>query len=136
VLALAAGAPWGGCLIYHVATAPVKVAVGAAEVAGTVAVGTVKVAGSVAGGAIKLAAGLAQAGAVTFVDAANHDHVSRVPWRQGMTLADASAAASVQVAQRPVEVVRGGQVVYATATGGGLKGATPVAPGDVVQVGR
>jgi len=133
VVAIAAGALLGGCLVYDVASAPVKVAVGTAEVAGSVAVGTVKVAGAVAGGAIKLAAGLAQAGAVTFVDVASNN-VTRVPWREGLTLAGASEAAKLKVAQRPVDVVRDGKVVYSGA--GGAEKNAPLAAGDVVQVGK
>lgn len=98
--------------------------------------GTVKVAGSVAGGAVKLAAGLARAGVVTFVDVANQDQVSRVPWRQGMTVASAGAAAKVRLAQREVRVVREGRVVYATANEAGSAADATVAAGDVVQVGK
>ena len=130
---LAACAPLGGCLVYHVATAPVKLAVGTAEVAGNVAIGTVKVVGSVAGGAIKLAARLTQAGAVTFVDLANND-VRRIPWREGLTLAGASDAAKVRMAQRAVDVVRDGKIVY-SATNAAEKSA-PLAAGDVVQVSK
>ncbi len=135
-VAAAVCAPLGGCLVYDVASAPVRVAVGAAEVAGSVAVGTVKVAGSVAGGAIKLAAGLARAGAVTFVDVANNNRVSRVSWRQGMTVASAGEAAKVKLAQREVYVVREGKVVYAAAPDANKDASAPVAAGDVVQVGK
>ena len=110
-----------------------KVAVGTAEVAGGVAVGTVKVAGSVAGGTIKLAARLARAGAVTFVDVASN-RVTRVPWREGLTLAGASDAAKLKVAERPVDVVRDGKVVYSGAAG--TEQSPPLAAGDVVQVGK
>ena len=135
-LAAAACAWLGGCLVYEVASVPVKVAVGAAEVAGSVAVGTVKVAGSVAGGAIKLAAGLARAGVVTFVDVANNNQVTRVPWRQGLTLAGASEAAKVRLGQRAVEIVRDGKVVFAAANGVDKNANAPVAAGDVVQVSK
>jgi len=135
-LVAAAGGPLGGCLVYDVASAPVKVAVGAAEVAGTVAVGTVKVAGSVTGGAIKLAANLARAGAVTFVDRTNNGQVTRVPWRQGMTLDSASEAAKVRLAQRPVEIVRDGKTVYSAANGAEKSANALVAAGDVVEVNK
>ena len=133
VLLVAACAPLGGCLVYDVASAPVKVAVGTAEVAGSVALGTAKAAGSVAGGAVKLAAGLARAGAVTFVDVAGNN-VTSVPWREGLTLAGAGDAANVRTAQRAVDIVRDGRVVYSAANGADKN--APVAPGDVVQLGK
>ncbi len=128
-------APLGGCFVYHVASAPVKVAVGAAEVAGGVAIGTAKVAGSVAGGTLKLAARLARAGAVTFFDASNND-VKRVPWRPGMTLAGASDAAKVRLSQRSVDIVRDGKVIYSAADGLDKNATAPLASGDVVQVSK
>jgi len=128
---VAAGLPCGGCLVYDVASAPVKVAVGSAEVAGDVAVGTAKVAGSVAGGAIGAVAKLAQPGAVTFVDAAGNQ-LGRVRWRAGLTLAGAGDAAKLRLTQRTVDIVRDGKLVY-SATGGADRG-TPVAAGDVVRV--
>jgi hypothetical protein len=131
----AACAGFGGCLVYDVATAPVKVAIGAASVAGNVAVGTAKVVGSVAGGAIKLAAGLARAGAVTFYDVATND-VRRVPWRQGLTLAGASDEAKVRLGQRPVDIVRDGKVIYSAANGADKNANAFVAAGDVVQVSK
>jgi hypothetical protein len=136
ILIAAGCAPLGGCLVYDVASAPVKVAVGTAEVASDVAVGTVKVAGSVAGGAIKLAAGLARAGAVTFIDVANNNQVSRVPWHRGMTLGAAGAAAKVQLASREVDVVRDGKIVYSSMNGTDKSANAPVAAGDVVQVSK
>lgn len=133
IAAAAACAPLGGCLAYHVVSAPVKLAVGTAEVAGSVAIGTVKAVGSVAGGAVKLATKLTRAGAVTFVDLATND-VTRVPYREGLTLARASDAAKVRTAQRAVDIVRDGQIVY-SATGAAEKSA-PLVAGDVVQVGK
>ena len=134
LLVLAAAVPLGGCLVYDVASAPVKVAVGTAEVAGSVAVGTVKVAGSMTGSTIKAVARLAKAGTVTFLDVANNNQVQRVPWRQGLTLAGAVDAAKLRVAQHPVDVVRDGQVVYAAPDGAAAN--TLVAGGDVVRVGK
>jgi hypothetical protein len=128
--------PLGGCLVYDVASAPVKVAVGTAEVAGGVAVGTAKVAGSVAAGTIKLAAGLARSGAVTFVDVANNNQVSRVPWRQGLTLAAAGDAAKVPLTSRAVNIVRDGKIVFSSANGAGPNASASIAAGDVVQLSR
>ena len=125
--------PLGGCFVYRVAKVPVKVAVGTVEIAGSVAIGTVKVAGAVAGGAIGLVAGLAQAGMVTFADGASNT-VTRVPWRSGLTLAGASDAAKVRLAQRAVDIVRDGKVVYSAANDTDKN--APVAAGDVVQVGK
>jgi hypothetical protein len=122
----------GGCIVYDVVSVPVKVAVGTAEVAGSVAVGTAKLTGALVGGTLKAVAGLAQAGAVTFVDLAS-DKVTRVPWRAGLTLAGAGDAAKVRVAQRAVDVVRDGKVVYSAAKAPDT-GAT-VAAGDVVRLG-
>lgn len=133
VLTVAACAPLGGCLVYHAAKVPVKVAVGATEVVGGVAIGTLKVAGAAAGGAISLAAGLAQAGAVTFADVATND-VTRVPYRKGLTLAGASDAAKVPLARRAVDVVRDGKVIYSAPNG--LDKNMTVASGDVVRLGR
>jgi hypothetical protein len=133
VLAMTASGLFGGCLVYDVASAPVKVGAGTVAVAGSVAVGTVKVAGSVAGSALELAAGLAKAGAVTFVDVASNK-VTRVPWRPGLTLAGASDDAKLRVAQRAVDIVRDGKVVYSAADGA-AKNAS-VAAGDVVQLGK
>lgn len=135
VISVVACAGLGGCIVYDVATAPVRVAVGAASVAGGVAVGTAKVAGSVAGGAIKLAASLARAGAVTFYDVATND-VRRVPWRQGLTLAGASDEAKVRLGQRAVDIVREGKVIYSAANGGDKNANALVAAGDVVQVSK
>ena len=113
----------GGCLAYQVVSAPVKVA-GAAVVAvgetagavvtttGKVAVSAVKAAGAMGSGGLDAAARLGQAGLVTFADTAT-DTVVRVPWSQGLTLASASQTARVSMAQRAVEVVRAGKIVYA-----------------------
>ena len=126
-------APLGGCVVYYVVKVPVDVAVTATEVAGTVAVGTVKVAGSVAGSTIRLAGRLATAGAVTVVDVATNE-VTRVPYRQGLTLAGASDAAKVKLAQHAVDVVRDGKLIYSAAKG--AEKNMSVAPGDVVQIGK
>ena len=135
VMAAIACVPFGGCIVYDVASVPVKVAVGTVGVAGNVAIGTAKVAGSVAGGTIKLAAKLAQAGAVTFFDVASND-VKRVPWQRGMTLAGASNAAKVHLGDRPVDVVRDGKVIYSAGNGVAKNADAPIAAGDVVQVSR
>ncbi len=129
VAALLASTPLGGCFVYHAAKVPVNVAVDTVEVAGGVAIGTAKIAGS----AIGLAASLAQTGVVTFVDVASGT-VTRVPWRDGLTLASAGDAAKLQLANHAVDVVRAGKVAYA-ASGPGIDAAR-VASGDVVRVGK
>jgi len=141
---MSACAIFGGCLAYQVVSAPVKLAattvVVAGETAGAVVTTTGKVAasavragGTVGSGGIDAAAKLAQTGMVTFVDASTNN-VVRVPWREGLTLASAGDAAKVRIAQRAVEVVRGGKLVYSATRAAG-EGAT-LATGDVVQVGK
>lgn len=143
-LAAAVGAPLGGCLVYDVVSVPVKLAATTAVVAGEaagavvsttgkVAVSAVRATGSVASGGIESAGRLAVAGMVTFVDVASGS-VVRVPWREGLTLAGAGDAAKLRVAQRAVDVVRAGMVVYSTPRASGV-GAT-LASGDVVELGK
>ncbi|HVS54194.1 MAG TPA: hypothetical protein VHD62_17695 [Opitutaceae bacterium] len=132
----------GGCLVYHAVAAPVKLAATGVTVAGEtagavvtstgkVAVSAVRAAGNVGSGGIDAASRLAQAGMVTFVDAASGTIV-RVPWREGLTLAGAGAEARLAVAQRAVEIVRAGRVVYSAASA--TSGSAPVASGDVVRL--
>jgi hypothetical protein len=68
---------------------------------------------------------------VTLTESATNT-VVRVPWQPGLTLAGAGDAAKLRLAQRAVDVVRGGKIVYAAAkvTGDGAV----LAPGDVVRV--
>jgi hypothetical protein len=70
---------------------------------------------------------------VTLVDAATGTMV-RVPWTEGLTLAGASQTAKMSVAQRAVDVVRAGKIVYAATrpTGDGAA----LASGDVVRLGK
>lgn len=136
------GTTLSGCLAYQVVSAPVKVA-GAAVVAvgetagavvtttGKVAVSAVKAAGAIGSGGLDAAARLGQAGLVTFADTATGT-VVRVPWAQGLTLASASQTARVSMAQRAVEVVRAGKIVYAATRPAG-EGAV-LASGDVVRL--
>lgn len=144
LLGAAAGPFPGGCLAYHVVSAPVKLAattvVVAGEAAGAVvtttgrvAVSAVKAAGNVGSGGLDAAAQLAQAGMVTFADGATNS-VVRVPWQEGLTLASAGDAAKLRVAQRSADVVRAGKVVYSSTRVSG-EGAV-LAPGDVVQLGK
>ena len=137
---------FSGCLAYTVVSAPVTLAAttvaAAGETAGAVVSTTGKIAasavratGSVGSGGIDAAAKLARNGMVTFVDAAT-SNVVRVPWQGGLTLAGAGDAAKIRIAQRAVEVVRGGRLVYsATRVSGGGTG-TVLAAGDVVQLGK
>ena len=143
-LVVAGCAPLAGCLAYQVVSAPVKVA-GAAVVAvgetagavvtttGKVAVSAVRAAGAVGSGGLDAAGRLAQTGMVTFADAAN-GLIVRVPWTQGLTLAGASQTAKVSVAQRTLDVVRAGKIIYAATRPTG-DGAT-LASGDVVRLGK
>lgn len=143
-LVVAGCAPLAGCLAYRVVSAPVKVA-GAAVIAvgetagavvtatGKVAVSAVRAAGAAGSGGLDAASRLAQTGMVTLVDAASGTMV-RVPWTEGLTLAGASQTAKMSVAQRAVDVVRAGKIVYAATrpTGDG----TALASGDVVRLGK
>lgn len=139
---LASGA---GCLAYKAVTAPVKLAattvVVAGEAAGAVVTTTGKVAtsavravGSVGSDGIDSAARLAQAGMVTFVDAAS-GAVVRVPWREGLTLASAGDAARLATARRAIDVVRAGRVIYSATKNSEVSAAEVLAPGDVVRLG-
>lgn len=133
----------GGCLVYRAVTAPVKLAattvVVAGETAGAVvtttgrvAVSAVKAVGSVGSGGIDAAAKLTQAGMVTFVDAATGTIV-RVPWQDGLTLARAGDTARISLAQRAIDVVRAGRIVFSASRGAGA--GAPLAAGDVVRLG-
>lgn len=132
----------GGCLVYDVASAPVKVAaktvVVAGETTGTVitttgkvAIGAVRATGSVASGGLDASAQLARTGMVTFADGVS-GAVVRVPWSKGLTLAGASATAKVSTAQRAVEIVRAGKSLYSATN----PPATTLAlhSGDVVRL--
>jgi hypothetical protein len=134
----------GGCLAYQVVSAPVKVAGTAVVVAGEtatavvtttgkIAVSAVRAAGKAGSSGIDAAGRLAEAGMVTFADTATGT-VVRVPWSQGLTLAQASRAANLSLAQHAVDVVRAGKVVYAASRPTG-EGAV-LASGDVVRVGK
>ena len=141
VLAAQAAAS-GGCLAYKVVTTPVKVAAEAVVVTGETAGAAVKATGKVAVSAINAtgrlgsdsidaASRLTATGMVTFVDVGS-GVVVRVPWRQGATLASASADARLQLARRAIDVVRAGNVVYSAAKLAAE--GPPLASGDVVRV--
>lgn len=114
-----------GCLVYHAVSAPVKVAAktvvvageatgAVVETTGKVAVHAVRAAGTTTDAGIDAAARLARDGTVTFTDAATGSIV-RVPWRTGLQFATASAQARISTAQRLVQVVRAGKLIYASA---------------------
>jgi hypothetical protein len=137
LLVASAGILSGGCTVFKVAAAPVKVAastvVMVGETAGAVVtttgrvtVAAVRTTGTLAGAGLDAVARLGQSGSVTFVDAASGTLV-RVPWEEGLTLARGGAAAKMRLAGRAVQVVRAGQVVTPEA------GAT-LRSGDVVRV--
>lgn len=137
--------PLGGCLAYRVVSTPVKLAGTAVVVAGEtagavvtttgkVATSTVRAVGNVGSDGIDSAARLAQAGMVTFVDAASGT-VVRVPWQHGLTVAQAGEAARIDTAQRALDVVRAGRVIYSAARGARTS-APGIAAGDVVRLGR
>lgn len=134
----------GGCLAVKTVTAPMKLAattvIVAGEAAGAVVTTTGKLAvsaanatGTIGSTGIDSAAKLAQTGMVTFVDASNGT-VSRVPWREGLTLVGAGEAAKVELARRAIDVIRASKVIYSASRLAG-EGAA-LAAGDVVRVGR
>jgi hypothetical protein len=142
LLLAADAASSSGCLVYQVASAPVKVAAtavnvttdtaGAAiKVTGKVAVSAINAAGRVGSGGIDAASRLSTAGMVTFVDVGT-GVVTRVPWRRGVTLIAAGADARIQLARRALEVVRAGTVVYSANHLAGP--GTELASGDVVRL--
>lgn len=142
LLLAADAAATGGCLAYEVVAVPVRVATDAVVVTGETAGAAVKAtgkitvsalnaAGRVGSTSIDSAAKLTETGMVTFVDVGTGT-VTRVPWREGATLASAGADARVQLAHRAIDVVRAGAVVYSAKK---LAGAgAPLASGDVVRV--
>ena len=131
-----------GCLVYTVVSTPVQVAATTVAVAGETAGAAVKAtgklavsafdaAGNVGSGGIDAASRLATTGMVTFVDVSDGT-ITRVPWRQGATLASAGADARLNLAMRAIDVVRAGAVVYSASKVSG-PGAT-LASGDVVRI--
>jgi hypothetical protein len=132
-----------GCLVYDVASAPVKIVVKTVEVAGKttvavvettgkVAVSTVRATGSLASGGIEASSKLARAGMVTFADQASGS-VVRVPWYRGLTLYGASSAAKLSVARSGIGIVRSGKLVYSASKRSSAD--LPLQSGDVVQLG-
>ena len=125
-LSLVAGAAClglAGCLAYTVVAAPVKVAAttvvvagettgAVVETTGKVAVHAVRAAGSTADTGIEAAARLSRVGMITFADTASGT-VVRIPWRDGLRFASASAEARVATARRVIQIVRAGRLIYA-----------------------
>jgi hypothetical protein len=133
----------GGCVAYQVVSTPVKLAgeavvvtgetAGAAvKATGKVAVSAFNAAGRVGSGGIDAAARLTETGMVTFVDVSTGT-VTRVPWREGATLASAGADARVHLMRRAIDIVRAGAVVYSAKHAIGATDA-PVVSGDVVRI--
>lgn len=142
ILATAAVALHGGCLVYQAVTAPIKLAgtavVVTAETAGTVITTSGKVirtvvssGGSVATQSVESSAQLARRGMVTFADNADGSIV-RVPWAQGLTLAGAGEAAQVKVGGRALEIIRNGKLAYEASRAPGEK--ITLRSGDVVRM--
>lgn len=132
-----------GCLVYDVASAPVKIAAKTVEIAGKttvavvettgkVAVSTVRATGSLTSGGIAASARLARTGMVTFADQASGT-VVRIPWSRGLTLYGAGSAAKLSVARSGVGIVRSGKLIYSASKRAGAD--LPLQSGDVVQLG-
>ena len=116
---------WSGCLVVEAvgttgelaATTVIvatKTATAAVKTTGRIATSVIGGSGSLTAGSIEALAKLAQAGMVTFVDAAT-GVIVRVPWQKGMTLYAGGALAEVKVAERGIDLVRGGKLVFAAA---------------------
>lgn len=130
----------GGCVVGSALLVAGDAAVTGAKVVGSTTVGAVKTVGhavtpksggNTASEAVRGAGAFARTGMVTFLDT-DTAVVVRVPWKRGLTLAGAAAAARLQVAQRAVDVVRSGRVVYANSRFTGAGAA--LASGDVVRL--
>ena len=102
--------------------------------AGTrVAAASLDAGGSLSAASIRALSQMAAAGMVTFVDVSTGS-VTRVPWRAGLNVYGSGALARIQVAERALAVVRGGQLVYRTAKAMAAARALPVQPGDVIRL--
>lgn len=142
IVAAAAALPGGGCLAYHVVATPVKLAADAVVVTGETAgavvkatgkvtVSAINAVGGVGSGGIDAAAQLTEAGMITFVDV-GAGTVTRVPWREGATLASAGAEAKLELARRTIDIVRAGSVVFSSSRVAAA--GAPLASGDVVRI--
>jgi hypothetical protein len=131
-----------GCLAFKAAHATGELAATTVIVAGKTTTAAVKATGKVANSAITSSgsltatgieslAALAQAGMVTFVDVAT-GAIVRVPWSEGLSLYTGGAAAEVAVAERAIDLVRNGRLVYSAARQ--LAADPRLEPGDVVRV--
>lgn len=130
----------GGCLVYEVASVPVKVAEKTVVVAGKATGAIVKTTGKVAGHAIggdsasdtslDACAKLAHSGSVTFVDVPTGTFV-RMPWKRGLSLTDAGNLAHLDLAARTVQLLRDREVVY---TAAGKSAKATLRSGDVVRL--
>ncbi len=132
----------GGCVAIKAVGTTGKLAATTVVVAGKTATSAVKTSGKVAsaaigaGGSVTVTgieglSALARAGMVTFVDVAS-GAVVRVPWRKGMTLAQAGDAARLRVARRAVALVRGGRLAYSTPRSS--RGTLKLLSGDVIRL--
>lgn len=133
-----------GCLAYKAVTAPVKLAattvITATEAAGAIVTNTGKLTvsaaraiGNVGSSGIDAAAQLAQTGMVTFVDP-DSGTVTRIAWREGLTLASAGDAAKLELARKTVDVIRAGKLAYKAKAAEAA--ASALASGDVVRIRR
>ena len=114
----------GGCLVYEVASVPVKVATttvvvagktteAVVETTGKVAIHAVKAAGTTTDAGLDAAARLSRDGMVTFTDVAT-GAVVRIPWKNGLQFAAATAQARLNTARRIVQILRAGKLIYAS----------------------
>lgn len=131
-----------GCIVVTAAGAAGELAATTVIVAGKTATTVVKTTGKIAGSAIRSSgsltatgieslAKLAVAGMVTFVDVTT-GVIVRVPWREGMTLYAGGELAQVQLAERSIDLVRGGRLVYSAVRH--TRADLRLASGDVVRL--
>jgi hypothetical protein len=108
-----------------------KTATAAVKTTGRIATSVIGGSGSLTAGGIEALAKLARAGMVTFVDAAT-GVVVRVPWQKGMTLYAGGALAEVRVAERGIDLVRRGRLIFTAAKR--VRANPRLEAGDVVRL--
>ena len=94
---------------------------------------SVETAGTLSAASIRALGQMSAAGMVTLVDVSTGT-VTRVPWRSGLNVYGSGALAKMNVAERALAVIRGGQLVYKTAKALATARALQVQAGDVIRL--
>ena len=110
-----------------------RVAVSGTGASTRVAAASVDAAGNLSAASIRALGQMSAAGMVTFVDVSTGT-VTRVPWRSGLNVYGSGVLAKVNVAERALALVRGGQLVYQTAKALAAARALQVQAGDVIRL--